>query len=100
MTVTLHSTGARYDGPTVSVSLEVVNTYELYETVTTRLRIGLIPAPPTLDEDADAYHEWADEHILCFTGVGHTDGDSWYDVTITECPEQVLLVGRTFEWGY
>lgn len=84
---------------TITVSLKIENTYELYDDVTTYKTNEVIPAPPTLEEDSEAYREWASEHIREFTGVGHEDGDSWYDVTITDSSEPALI-GRTFEWGY
>lgn len=82
----------------VIVSLHIENTYELYEDVDTHVTDVVIPAPPA-DVDSKEYEEWAYDHINCYTGVGHTDGDSWYDVEITASSDPEL-VGRTFEWGY
>jgi hypothetical protein len=42
---------------------------------------------------------WGREHIYQFTGTGRTDGDSWYDVTIT-ASSRPELIGRTFQFGY
>lgn len=85
---------------TITISLTIENTYELYDDVTTTVTDEVIPAPPTLDEDSEAYKDWGHEQIIDrFTGVGHEDGDSWYDVTVTACSEPAL-VGRTFQWGY
>ncbi|MEU1813369.1 hypothetical protein [Micromonospora aurantiaca (nom. illeg.)] len=82
----------------VRVSLCIENSFELYEDVETRVDDVLVPEPPT-DQDSDEYGDWAYEHIHCFTGVGHSKGDSWYDVEIT-ASDQPELVGRTFEFGY
>ena len=83
----------------VRVSLEIENRYELAGTIVTRVEDVEIPGPPTLDEGAQDYQDWAYDFIYCFTGTGITWGDSWYDVTVTgsSLPE---LVGRTIEWGY
>jgi hypothetical protein len=83
----------------VIVSLVVKNTYERYEDVVITVTDVVIPAPPA-DVDSEEYDDWAYEHIHDrYTGVGHTDGDSWYDVRITDSSDPEL-VGRTFEWGY
>ena len=85
---------------TVTVSLTIENTYELYEDVTTYAVDRVVPAPPCGPaDDADAFNEWAHEHIYQFTGTGHTRGDSWYDVEITASSEPALI-GHTFEFGY
>jgi hypothetical protein len=83
---------------TVTVNLEIENTYEDGDTVITTVTDAVIPAPPA-DEDSDEYHEWGQEHIFQFTGTGRTDGDSFYDVTIT-ASSRPELIGRTFEFGY
>ncbi len=85
------------DGSTVTVTLVIENTYELYDDVTTTYSDVVVPAPPSVD--SDEYDDWAYDHIRCFTGVGHEDGDSWYDVKITASSDPAL-VGRTFDWGY
>lgn len=82
----------------ITIKLEIENRYELYETQMTYPE-ATIPAPPTLDETAWEYREWADEHIFDLTGVGHEDGDSWYDVKVLDSSEPALI-GRTFEFGY
>ncbi|MCZ7478900.1 hypothetical protein [Micromonospora sp. WMMC273] len=82
----------------VTVSMEIDNTYERYPNVRTRVEQVQIPQPPE-DDDSDEYHEWAHVYVQCFTGVGHTDGNSWYDVTIVDS-DRPELVGRTFEFGY
>lgn len=85
---------------TITVSLTVENAYELYENETTTFTDVTIPAPPTTDRDSEEWTDWAYDAIYCeYTGVGHTDGDSWYDVTITACSEPALI-GETFAWGY
>jgi hypothetical protein len=80
----------------VTVTLRIENTYELYDEVITTPTVT-IPAPPP-EDDEDAYSEWAQEYIQAETGVGHDDGDSWYDVLVTASTDPEL-VGRTFEFG-
>jgi hypothetical protein len=82
----------------ITVSLQIENKYELHEDVTTTVTDEVIPAPPA-DRKSQAFEDWAYKHIYAFTGVGHEDGDSWYDVVITACSDPTL-VGLTFEWGY
>jgi hypothetical protein len=98
MSVVLDSTHEEYDGPTVTVSLTIENTYARYAPVTTYATDVVIPEPPP-GLDMDPYDDWAFDHIYCFTGTGRTDGDSWYDVTITASSDPEL-VGREFAWGY
>lgn len=83
----------------VALVLEIENTYERYADVTTYASV-VVPAPPA-DEDSDAYDTWRWDHIIQLTGVGHPDGDSWYDITVLEssAPE-VIPVGKTWDWGY
>ncbi len=97
--VRLDSTGDFYTRPTMTVSLLVKNTYELYDDVTVYQSNAVIPIPPDSETEPDRYDEWKYLHIYCFTGVGHEDGDSWYDVTILDCsiPE---LIGQEFDFGY
>lgn len=84
-------------GRTVSVTLDIVNTYEGGEEVRTEV-VADVPAPPP-ESDHDAYEAWAYEHIYAHTGTGRTEGDAWYDVVITWSSDPALI-GRTFEWGY
>ncbi|GIF02010.1 hypothetical protein [Paractinoplanes rishiriensis] len=89
---------------TITVSLNIINTYQFYPTVAvtvTDARIGRPPLwrPPITDVEIRALDDWAYEHIYPFTGVGHTDGDSWYDVTII-ASSLPWLTGYTFNWGY
>jgi hypothetical protein len=90
-------------GPTITISLDIENSYELYPTVCTTITDQEIPAPPepTSDKDADykAMNDWAYETIYQFTGTGRTHGDSWYAVTVTACSNPAL-VGREFDFGY
>ena len=96
-------TGESNDGPTITVSLDIKNTYELHPTVYTTVTDHEIPAPPepTGDEDADrkAMDEWAYETIYQFTGTSRTGGNSWYNVTVTASSDPAL-VGREFDFGY
>jgi hypothetical protein len=84
---------------TVTVDLTIENTYELYPDQTTYRKGLVIPVPPA--EEDDAYEDWKYDHIHSQTGVGHEDGDSWYDVTVTASSRpDVLPVGTTFDFGY
>jgi hypothetical protein len=84
---------------TVTLTLRIENRYELYPTEITTPTVT-VPAPPE-DEDSDAYDEWTWEHIHDTTGVGHEDGDSWYDVEVTESSRPDLIpVGKTWDFGY
>lgn len=45
--------------------------------------------------------EWDQDHIMPLTGTGRTDGDSWYDVTVTSSDRpDILPIGQTFDFGY
>lgn len=83
---------------TMTISLEIENTYDDGTEITTYATDVVMPVPPD-DVDGDDYHDWAFEHVFNLTGTGHTSGDSWYDVTVTACSVPAL-VGRTFEFGY
>lgn len=87
------------DEPTITLSMDVEHTYELYGDVTAYVVDAVVPAPPT-DEDSPEYDEWHQTYIIDqFTGVGRTHGDSWYNLTVTDCSDPALI-GRTFNWGY
>ncbi|WP_127498871.1 hypothetical protein [Actinoplanes solisilvae] len=82
---------------TATVRLYIENTYEFFGTqITTPTVTVTLPVP---DEGTDDRETWEYDNVFAHTGVGHTDGDSWYDVMIVEssAPE---LVGLTFEFGY
>lgn len=81
----------------LTVSLEIENAYELYDNETTYVVDQVVDAPA--DHDEDTLRVWAEDALLPFTGVGHFDGDSWYDVTVTACSDP-KLVGERFEFGY
>jgi hypothetical protein len=88
----------------ITVSLHIINTYEFYPTVpvtVTDAQIARPPLrrPPVTDAELQALDDWAYDHIYPYTGVGHTDGDSWYDVTVTASSLR-WLTGYTFDWGY
>lgn len=83
---------------TVTVSLEMSNHYEYYDTVVTYETDAVVPAPPMGERDTEAFNDWAFTHLFQFTGAGHTDGDSWYDVTIVASSDPTL-VGLDFTWG-
>jgi len=81
------------------VSLHVENAYELYDDVEYEINDVVVPTPPS-DVDSDEFAEWVQNHIIDpYTGVGHEDGDSWYDVKVTASSDPAL-VGRKFDWGY
>jgi hypothetical protein len=87
------------DEPIV-VTLEIENRYANYGDVTTTIANVVIPKPWD-KPDTEDYDEWQHEHIIGWTGVGHCDGDSWYDVTVTASSDpEALAVGTTFDWGY
>jgi hypothetical protein len=87
---------------TIHLTLEIENTYELYEDETTRKEVD-VPVPPG-DDDGDAYDEWEYDNIFCHTGSASgtkTKGDSWYDVTVTASSAPgIIPVGTTYEFGY
>ncbi len=85
-------------GDRLTVSLTIENGYELYDDVTTRVVDALITPPPA-DVDSDEYQDWEQTQIIRWTGVGHTTGDSWYDVTVTACSDPALI-GKAFSFGY
>lgn len=80
------------------MSLCIVNRYQFHDDVITTVTDVSMPAPPN-EDDVEAYAEWAYDNVYPLTGVGHLDGDSFYDVTVTACSDPAL-VGRQFEWGY
>jgi hypothetical protein len=83
----------------VIVSLRIENRYMYYGRIDTTVADVVVPTPPA-NEDSQDYADWAYDNIYCcYTGVGHTDGDSWYDVEITASSDPAL-VGRTLQWGY
>jgi hypothetical protein len=82
----------------VILNLYIENRYELYGRIDTKVTGVVVPAPPA-DEESVEYDDWAYDNINCYTGTGHTKGDSWYDVKVTASSDPAL-VGRTFEWGY
>ena len=86
---------------TITISLRIENMYEDSDYDATTYAIDrVIPAPPCgPDADPVEFHEWAQEHVMQFTGTGHSAGDSWYDAEVIACSERGLL-GHTFEFGY
>ncbi|MET0711071.1 MAG: hypothetical protein ABWZ30_01005 [Jiangellaceae bacterium] len=65
-----------------------------------------IPAPPLQpmderpdgDPEVEAFDYWLQTHIFAWTGVGISEGDSWYDVTVTFSADSSLL--GEFDFGY
>jgi hypothetical protein len=43
--------------------------------------------------------DWAEDTIYPLTGTGKSNGDAWYDATITASSDP-SLVGTTYEFGY
>lgn len=81
--------------PTLTFSMDIENAYTDFDPIDTRVVDGMIPAPENLDDLED----WQAQYLNDFTGAGHVEGDSFYDMTITEC-SVAALVGQTFDWGY
>lgn len=83
----------------IALSLRIENTYELHDDVVT-YALAVVPLPPK-DGNADDHEAWAYEHIQALTGVGHSSGDSWYDVEVIDSSApDVIEVGTTWDWGY
>lgn len=87
---------------TVHLTLEIENTYELYEDETTHKEVD-VPVPPA--EDSSAYEDWEYDNIHAATGSdqpgGKPNGDSWYDVEVKASSRPDLIpVGTTYEFGY
>ncbi len=80
------------------VTMDIENTYERYGTVWTKVTL-LVPPEPDPEKDPDGHDDWTQRFINDQTGTGRTGGDSWYDITWTECSNPAH-VGRTFDWGY
>jgi hypothetical protein len=53
---------------------------------------------PDMPAEGEARDEWAYDHLFPVTGIGRTDGDSAYVVTITES-DTPDAVGLVFEFG-
>lgn len=86
------------DYPHVVISLEIENTYELGGDVTTYAKNIVIPVLPS---DDDEYEEWFRVNITDWSGSGNSEGDSWYDFTVTaSSDENVIAVGEKYDWGY
>ena len=79
----------------ITISLHIVNTYEDGEVITTVVTGAEVAAPPP----AGDLDNWAEDTIYPLTGTGKSNGDAWYDATITASSEP-SLVGTTYEFGY
>lgn len=78
----------------VVLSVQIDNCYELYDSVTT---YAVVVAP--LDEADDLEQLYAD-HVEGLTGVGYTDGNSYYEVKVLESSHPDLIpVGHTWSMG-
>lgn len=92
---------AELDGPHITISLEIENTYEEYDDVTTDAENIVIPVPPADDCESWEWDDWFQDHIVGWSGYGRPDGDSWYDFTVTaSSDETIIAVGTTYDWGY
>ena len=85
-------------GSMLTISLDIENAYELYVDVNTRVVDAMIPVPPQ-DESRGAYQDWEEQFIIAWSGVGHDDGDSWYDLEVAACSD-LTLIGKTYSFGY
>lgn len=85
---------------TITISLEIENHYELHGQIDTSVTDKVIPAPPTrrTNRDSDEWDNWAQDHILPFTGTGREKGNASYFVTVTACSDPALI-GEEFEFG-
>jgi hypothetical protein len=88
----------------IGLVLQIENTYELYDDVTTYASVS-VPSPPSNEGEDDASvqarTDWSWDHIDPLTGVGHTDGDSWYNVTVLESSDPTVIpVDTTWDFGY
>lgn len=82
----------------VTVLLEIENTYELYDGVTT-YAVVTVPAPPAVSDAT--YDDWKYDNFHEHTGVGYPDGDSWYDVIVLASSHPDLIaVGQEWDFGY
>lgn len=83
----------------IGLVIEVENTYEFHEDVTTYASV-VVPIPPA--EGTDAYEEWKFNQLIDrVIGVGYTDGDSWYDLMVLESSApDIIPVDTTYDWGY
>ncbi|WP_106215720.1 hypothetical protein [Kineococcus rhizosphaerae] len=86
--------------PTLTLSLRIENYYvDDGDEVVTDIRNITVPAPNTDDENADAYHDWAEAVIRPLTGTGRTAGHATYDAQVTACDDPAML-NRRFSFGY
>ncbi|RZU46631.1 hypothetical protein EV385_6707 [Krasilnikovia cinnamomea] len=74
-------------GDAVTVSLTIVNKYELYDTVTSYVVQARVPARQQ-DQDVST---WAEQVLWDFPGTGRCSGDSWYDTTIDDSSDPTLI---------
>lgn len=84
--------------PTITISLTIENTYELYPDVISHVADAVLSSPAD-DADDAAIEDWGREAFEPFLGVGNERGDSWYDATVTACSNPAMI-GLTFSWGY
>ncbi|GAB1646838.1 hypothetical protein [Krasilnikovia sp. MM14-A1259] len=74
-------------GDTVTVSLTIVNKYELYDTVVSYVVQARLPVRRP-DQDVS---DWANETVRDFHGTGRSSGDAWYGFTIDDSSDPELI---------
>jgi hypothetical protein len=80
--------------PTVIIDLEINNSYELYNDVTSYVWRAEVPTPPA-NENTEEYREWEYDQLTSRTGIGRPRGNSWYSGEITWASDPALI-GREF----
>lgn len=88
---------------TIHIKVRVENAYELYDDVTVVREADVPPPPAPLSNEAETTEEvsgWKYEHLFALTGVGHSDGHSWYDLEVLESSDPGLIpVGYEAQFG-
>ena len=82
---------------TILISVSAESTYEDHPDVTTVVKNATVPAPPVGDEQA--LRDWEFDYIRALAVTLDIVGDSWHDVTVTECSDPAL-VGKIYQFGY
>lgn len=91
--------------PMITLTLEVVNIYQLYEAFTTTVNIVVAPPPRGASARRRARRErWVDAYIYPHTGsqdgVDRSQGTSWYRATVVATSRPDLIpVGAVWSFG-
>lgn len=94
------------DADLITLTLEIENSYELYDDFITVVNVQVPPPPASGTYEGDAARDtWEYDHIFDQTGsrdgVDRTRGDSWYDVTVVASSHPHLIpVGTMWDFGY